>query len=146
MEGVRQAVVDLRSGWADDQELDAVNGETTAGEPLIGDLGTLVGPIVDRTHVAVAVDLDALLLLLSAIQSKDTHSYRELEEAGTVFHVPVGARIKRLQPPVDVVPPAGVQVLLIRVLEGDFAGRKGWISRGEFSWIGPDDGVFPPAE
>ena len=146
LEGVRATLSDLRSGLADDQVLDAAKGEAAAVEVQIGDLGILVSPAAAQARVAFAVDLDALSLLLSVIQSKDTYGYRELEESGTVFHVPIGARVKRLQPPVDVVPPTGTRVLLVRVLDGDFAGRKGWISREEFSWIGPDDSRFPPAE
>jgi len=122
------------------------NTEGSSIGPDIGDLGTLVSCRADRTDVEVAADPATFVQLAAVVRSKDAHGYRELRDAGSFFRAAVGTQIKRLQPSSDETPRGPASALLVRLLDGEFASRKGWIAREEFAWTGPDENPFPPED
>ena len=150
LERTRREVMALQDAHPQNKGLsfDKVTSDTgtASGGPEIGDLGTLVSCHTDRTDVEVAIDPVAFVRLSAAIRSKDAHGYRELRDAGRFFRAAVGTQIKRLQPATEEMPQGTASTLLVRLLDGEFAGRKGWIAQDEFARTGPDDSPFPPPD
>jgi len=150
LERTRSEVISLQDAYPQNHGLSfdkvTIGAGASFGGPEIGNLGTLVSCHADRTDVEVAVDPAALVLLAAAIRSKDAYGYRELREAGSFFRAAVGTQIKRLQSVSHEMPRETASALLVRLLDGEFAGRKGWIAREEFAWTGPDENPFPPED
>lgn len=109
--------------------------ETTASAFLQpGHLGKLRDPSgAEQTTLADNESTYTTLQEIAAI--KDRFAYQELLQAGHLFVVPLTG-VKLLQ----VGSFGGYSV---RILEGEFAGKMGWISPEQFEYIGPDTLPFP---
>ncbi len=111
--------------------------------PLIGDLGVL-RTTNGRQQAEVATSESALLELAAAVRAKDRHGYQELVSDAKVLLVPTGTEIKRLPFPLDDAAAVDAGGYYIRILNGEHAGKAGWIPCGAFQRIGPDTAPFPP--
>ena len=97
--------------------------------------------------VEVARDVPALRELVAVFHAKDRHGYRELVDGGSVWLVAPGTRVRRLEPPADTTGDGDLPsaVCYVRVLDGEHAGKAGWVLALTFRKTdGADEEPFPP--
>jgi hypothetical protein len=143
IEKARRAVLQLHEETVDTKE---DNRATPIKHSLFppGDLGVLV---LDDSHqgetkVELVASVDIFYELLDVYQAKDTFGYKELITTGLLFLLPPQTPVKVL---VQSRQLRTQHCLLVRVLEGEHAGTKGWVAIPNFQHTGSDSSDFPPS-
>jgi hypothetical protein len=132
MGGVKQNLADRLQGKTSEDVPDVEE----AAAPMRGDIGVLCNEDGRKTveFVPEEADLEAFLEVMSL---KDEFAYRDLITQGRVILLPGGTGAKFLQRARD-------GVYRVRLLEGEHAGRVGFVSRKQLQDTRPDDRPFPP--
>ena len=109
----------------------------------LGDLGILITIITTKetySKVEFAETLEVFFLIQNTYETKDVFGYKELMSQGSLRLISALTSVKILQHH-----DSGVQkLLLVRLLEGDHAGEKGWVRLTNFQYTGQDESEFPP--
>jgi hypothetical protein len=80
--------------------------------------------------VTVASGYFAYRDLVKSLKASDETGMHELRQSGDLIDVPIGTHIKILEYHEDFL--ASGPVYEIRILDGPFAGKKGWI---DVNWV-----------
>lgn len=141
-----RATADERQEQPPSAPAEPAPAENAAPPPGIGDLGTLRG-ILGREAVEVAANVTAFNDLVAAFRARDDRRYRALCGDGSVRILPAGTSVKLLA--IGESQAASHRrypeiPYLVRILDGEAVGSKGWIVADTFAHLGPDESPFPP--
>jgi hypothetical protein len=117
---MRGAVRSLRS--------EVTNGPTNYRYEPVGPVepgSTLYAYTNDGPRVPITTGLIAHWNLLQAVRAHDDQGQIDLSNAGQLFKVPIGTAVKILEYHDGLF--HNVPAYEVRVLDGEFAGKKGWI-------------------
>jgi hypothetical protein len=100
-----------------------------------GDLGIAQEP-VNGGQLVLAISEEDYQELSEVVAIKDDYAFYEMVQSGKVFSAtPVRAKLLRK---------GNSGGFLVRLLDGDLAGKVGWLPPEQFERTGPDDRPFPP--
>jgi len=122
-------------------------GDTSPGlRP--GDFGVLGAP-EGRDRVEFATTPEDFVALTEAYAARDHHGYHDLvaeseQAAARVLLLKAGTSVKLLVRPRGPAARTLRDAHFVRVLDGTYAGKSGWIRSNSFDRIGPDLTPFPP--
>lgn len=116
--------------------------------PLRGQIGMLRDG--ERKRVELTPDWEAVPAFLEMMSLRDEFAYREMAEAGTFLRAAAGTPIKVLASELlragnEIKGLIGDTLIVrVRLLEGELAGRIGYVTQNLIQDLRPDDRPFPP--
>ncbi|HLK56456.1 MAG TPA: Clp protease N-terminal domain-containing protein [Chthonomonadaceae bacterium] len=136
LEPVREAIRVLQqSGSQSPATPNPLDVQQEESGPQPGDLGRAQAPS-NGGQLVLAISEDAYQELREIVAIKDDYAYYELVKTDKVFPAaPVNVKLLKK---------GRSGGYLVRLLEGEPAGKTGWLAPEQFERTGPDERPFPP--